>query len=355
MNNKLKNLLVPILSIILGLIFGGIAILFMDKDPIEAYSYLFGEALNNPYGVGQTLQYMTPLILTALAFSIASKAGFFNVGLSGQALSGWLVSVIVSLTFSDLPQVILLPLAILSGMIAGAVWAGIAGVLKAYFGASEVITTIMLNYIILYINDFLIRNVLTSPPSDATAFVPESASLKIPFLTEMTERSSLHGGIFIAIFMAIVVHIILKRTTMGMEIRAVGQNKDAAEYAGMNAKKNIVRSMLISGAIAGLAGVMEGLGQFGNAFLQKGVSLEIGFTGMAVSLLALGNPLGIILSAFLFGIFKSGSTPMSSSTDIPKELVVVITAIIIFFVGTKYIIEFGMEKFALLKKKDEVK
>lgn len=354
MNNKFKNLLIPLFSVVLGLVFGGLLILSMDKDPIEAYSYLFGEILS-PYGLGQALQYTTPLILTALGFSIASKAGFFNIGLSGQALSGWLTSVIVALSFPNLPQIILLPLCILSGMVAGALWAGIAGVLKAFLGASEVITTIMLNYIILYINDFLIRNVLTSPPSDKTSEIPAAASLKIPFLTEVTDNSTLHAGIFIAIIVAIIIHIILKRTTMGMEIRAVGQNKYAAEYAGMNAKKNIVRSMLISGALAGLAGVMEGLGQFGNVFLQKGVSLEIGFTGMAVSLLALDHPIGIIFSAFLFGIFKAGGTPMSSATDIPKELVIVITAIIIFFVGAKYIIEFAVEKMGQLKKKDEVK
>ncbi|NEW62687.1 ABC transporter permease [Granulicatella sp. zg-ZJ] len=343
-HKKFQNLLVPFLSVLLGLVFGAIIIALIGKDPIEAYQYLFGGALGTSYGIGQTLRSMAPLILTALGFSVAYKAGFFNIGLSGQALAGWLTSVWVALSFPTLPQYMLLPLCIVTGMIAGAVWAGIAGILKAYFNASEVITTIMLNYVILYVNDFLIRNVMTNPAADKTNTIPQAASLRWDVLTELTDNSTVHLGIIISVFMALLVHIMLKRTTLGLELRAVGLNPFAAEYAGMNAKKNIIRAMFISGCLAGLAGVMEGLGQFENIFLQNGVSPAIGFTGMSVSLLALGNPLGIILSAALFGIFESGSSEMSLMTNVPAELVTVITAIIIFFVGANYIIRFILDK-----------
>ncbi|MBF0780055.1 MULTISPECIES: ABC transporter permease [unclassified Granulicatella] len=345
-----QNILVPILSVFLGLAIGAIIIAAIGADPFEAYQSLLNGALGTPYGIGQTLRAMTPLIFTALGFSVAFKAGFFNIGLPGQALIGWLSSVWTALAFPNLPQFILLPLCIFVGALAGAIWAGIAGILKAYFNSSEVIVTIMLNYVILYVSDFLIRNVLTNPSADKTAKIPDAASLKIPFLTEMTKNSSIHAGIFLALLAAIIIHIMLKRTTMGLELRAVGQNPFAAEYAGMNAKKNIIRSMFISGILAGLAGVMEGLGQFQNIYSQNGISLAIGFTGMAVSLLALNHPLGIILSAFLYGIFEAGSIKMSQATDLPPELVRVITSTIIFFVGANYIIRFVIEKVKFAKK-----
>lgn len=347
---KFQNILVPMLSVLLGLMIGAVVIAAIGVNPIESYQHLISGALGNPYGVGQTLRAMTPLIFTALAFSVAFKAGFFNIGLPGQALIGWLASVWTALAFPNLPQIILLPLCILVGALAGALWAGIAGILKAYFNSSEVIVTIMLNYAILYVNDYIIRNVLTNPTADKTAKIPAAASLKLPILTEMTANSSLHTGIFLALLAAIVIHIMLKRTTMGLELRAVGQNPFAAEYAGMNAKKNIIRSMFISGILAGLAGVMEGLGQFENIYTQNGISLAIGFTGMAVSLLALNNPLGIIFSAFLYGIFEAGSIKMSQETGLPPELVRVITSIIIFFVGANYIIHFVIEKLKRHKK-----
>lgn len=350
-NNQFKNILVPILSVVLALIFGAIVILLIEKDPIEAYGYLLSGALGKPFGIGQTIRSMAPLILTALGFSVASKAGFFNIGLPGQALAGWLTSVWVALSFPTLPQIILLPLCIISGALAGALWAGIAGYLRAYFHASEVITTIMLNYIMVYLTDFLVRHVITSPPSDSTETIPKAASLRLDFLTEMTNNSAVHSGILIAIIAAFVIRFMFKKTTFGFEIRAIGENRHAAEYAGMNAKRDIVYAMLLSGALAGLAGVMEGLGQFQAIFLMKGVAPSIGWDGIAVSLLALGHPIGIIFSSLLFGIFESGRAQMSLMTNVPFELVNVITAVIIFFVGANYMMRFLLDKF---NKKEEV-
>lgn len=349
-SKKLQNILVPVSSVVLGLIIGAIIILLIGKDPFEAYSILFGGALSTPYGMGETLRATAPLILTALGFSVAYKAGLFNIGLSGQALAGWLVAVWTALLLPDLPKLVLLPLSIVLGMLAGAIWAGIAGWLKARFNSSEVITTIMLNYIVLYATDYLIRNVMTNPPADVTAKISESASLRLPFLTEATENSSVHAGIFIAVLAAILIHIMLQKTTLGLELRAVGQNPHAAEYAGMNAKKNVVRAMLISGTLAGLGGVMEGLGQFESIHMPNGISLAIGFTGMAVALLALGNPIGIIFAALLFGIFESGTPDLALFMEIPEELVTVITSIIIFFVGTSYFIRVILDKLHSRKK-----
>ncbi len=342
--NKRSNLLVPIFSILIGLLVGAIIMLLFGYNVIDGYKALFLGAVGTPFNLGQTIRAASPLIFTGLGFSVAYTAGFFNIGLSGQALAGWLVSVWVGLSFSpETSKVIVLPIAIISGMLAGALWAGIAGVLKAFFNTSEVITTIMLNYIAVYTSDYLIRNVITDR-MDATPFVAPNASLKWPWLTEATGYSTIHTGIFLAILFAILVHIMMNKTTIGFELKSVGLNKHAANYAGMNAKKNIISAMLLSGGLAGLGGVMSGLGEFGNIFLLNGVAPAIGFDGMAVALLGGLNPLGTIFASFLFGALETGSSSMPLVANIPSEIVDIITAIIIFFVGSSFIITYFMDR-----------
>ncbi len=336
--------MVPIFSILIGLLVGAIIMLLFGYNVIDGYKALFLGAVGTPFNLGQTIRAASPLIFTGLGFSVAFTAGFFNIGLSGQALAGWLVSVWVGFAFSpDTSKIIVLPIAILSGMLAGALWAGIAGVLKAFFNTSEVITTIMLNYIAVYTSDYLIRNVITDR-MDATPFVAPNASLKWPWLTEITGYSTVHTGIFLAILFAILVHIMMNKTTIGFELKSVGLNKHAANYAGMNAKKNIILAMLLSGGLAGLGGVMSGLGEFGNIFLLNGVAPAIGFDGMAVALLGALNPLGTIFASLLFGALETGSSSMPLVANIPSEIVDIITAIIIFFVGASFIITYFMER-----------
>lgn len=341
---KKSNLLIPIFSIIIGLIVGAIIMILFGYNFIEGYHALFKGAVGTPFNLGQTIRAATPLIFTGLGFSVAYTAGFFNIGLSGQALAGWLVSVWVGLSFSpETSKVIVLPIAILSGVLAGSIWAGIAGVLKAFFNTSEVITTIMLNYIAVYTSDYLIRNVITDR-MDATPFVAENASLKWPWLTEITGYSTIHTGIFLALIVVVIVYIMMNKTTIGFELKSVGLNPFAANYAGMNAKKNIILAMLLSGGLAGLGGVMSGLGEFQNIFLLNGVAPQMGFDGMAVALLGSLNPFGIVLASLLFGALETGSSSMPLVAGIPSEIVDIITAIIIFFVGSSYIITYFIEK-----------
>ncbi|MEK6190591.1 MAG: ABC transporter permease, partial [Carnobacterium alterfunditum] len=166
-SETLNNLLVPLLSVVRGFILGAIIMVIFGYDPISGYSAMINGAFGSTFYIGETLRQATPLILTALGFSVAYTAGFFNIGVAGQALLGWLCSVWVANIFADLPGFILLPLSILGGVVAGALWAGIAGFLRAYFNTSEVIVTIMLNYIALYTTNYLIRNILTDS-ADAT-------------------------------------------------------------------------------------------------------------------------------------------------------------------------------------------
>lgn len=346
MNNNrrsaLNNLLVPLFSVLLGFVIGGLLMLAFGHNPIEGYTALFNGSFGSPFYIGETLRQTAPLIMTALGFAVANIAGFFNIGVAGQALVGWICSVWFALSFPDMPGMLLLLLSMLAGVLAGAVFAGIAGVLRAYFGTSEVIVTIMLNYVALYGGNYLIRNVITEQ-RDASERIPEGASLRAEWLTELTNNSTLHAGIFIAIIMAIIIWILLKKTTLGFEIRAVGMNPSASRYAGMSAERTIIISMLISGALAGMGGAMEGLGNFRNIFVQGAVP-QLGYDGMAVALLGLSNPIGILLAGLLFGALKIGGSSMPLVTGVPIEIVDIIIALIIFFVGANYIIRWFIDR-----------
>lgn len=343
MENKKVSFLVPILSVVIGLLFGALIMIIFKYNPLEGYTALVKGALGTPFYIGQTIRAATPLIFTGLGFAVAYTAGFFNIGLSGQALWGWMISVWIGLLMPEAPKLIVLPLAIIGGALAGALWAAIAGVLKAFFNTSEVIVTIMLNYISVYSVDYIIRNVLTDR-ADRTPALAENASLKAQWMTDLTQFSTIHTGIFLALIFGIIVYIVMNKTTLGFELKAVGLNKHASNYAGMNAKRNIIMAMVLSGGLAGLGGVMNGLGEYGYIFLTNGVSPSIGFDGMAVALLGALNPLGTIFAAFLFGALKTGGTSMPLQSGVPSEVVDIVIASIIFFVGSSYVITYLLDK-----------
>jgi len=270
--------------------------------------------------------------------------------LAGQALAGWLASVSFALAYPHWPGFLLLPGAILAGALAGALWSGIAGVLRAYFGASEVITTIMLNYIALYGTNAIVKGVLAVGDGDYSKTIPAAARLRTPFLEQLTQNSTFHWGLLIALAGAVVIWWLMKRTTLGFEIRTVGLNEDAAQYAGMSTKKTIISAMLISGALAGLGGAMEGLGNFQNIIVNTALP-PIGFDGMSVSLLAGGSPIGIVLSALLFGILKIGGLNISIASTTPPEIVDIVIAAVIFFVGANYIIRYVGGRMSRMQRK----
>ena len=297
-NSKYKKILIPVLSVVLGLLVGALIMWVFGFDVVKGYSALLKGSLGKPFYIGETLRQATPLILVALGFAFASYAGFFNIGVAGQAL---------------------------------------------------VIVTIMLNYTALHIVNYVIREVLTEK-AEITASVPEAASLRMQFLYQLTGKSTLHGGIFIAILAVFIVWLIMNKTTTGFELKTVGLNKHAAEYAGMSAKKTIILAMVISGALAGLGGVMEGLGTFQNAFASESLP-SIGWDGMAVSLLGLNNPIGILFSALVFAILRIGGISMPLLAKIPTEVVSIVVAFIIFFVGANYLMEVIVDKFPQFGKR----
>ncbi|MCJ8006328.1 ABC transporter permease [Lederbergia wuyishanensis] len=341
MSNRLTNILVPVIAVIFGLITGAIIMLVSGYNPIAGYAALWNGIFGESYLIGETLRQMTPYIFAGLAVAFAFRTGLFNIGVEGQLLVGWVASIWVGLSF-DLPKIIHLPLAIIVAAVAGAIWGFIPGFLKAKLRVHEVIVTIMMNYIALYVTNYMIRYVL-SDQKDSTAIIPDSASLHSPFFERITDYSTLHNGIYLALIAAFVMWFLLEKTKAGFELRAVGYNHHAAEYAGMSVNRNIISSMVISGAFAGLAGAMEGLGTFGNAFIHTGFS-GVGFDGIAVALLGGNTGIGVVLAAFLFGGLKVGALQMPNA-NVPEELVEIVIAFIIFFVASSYMIKWLIARF----------
>ncbi|MGO2722839.1 MAG: ABC transporter permease [Lactobacillus sp.] len=351
LSEKNKKFLVPIVSVIAGFLVGAIIMLVWSYNPIQAYGSMFSSALGNMNGIGETIREATPLIFTAIGFAIASSAGFFNIGLPGQAQAGWITAIWIALANPNLPKYILLPVCIIAGALAGAIVSGIAGVLRAYFGTNEVITTIMINYIVLYLCQYLMQQIMSPKlrvDMDATKAVSANGSLHLDWLSNCFGQSRINAGIFLALIALFCFWWLMRKTTTGFEIKAVGLNPLASQYAGMSAKKNIIVSMLLSGAFAGLGGVVQGLGTYQNYFTQT-ASLDIGWDGLSVALLGGGSALGILIAALLFSILKIGGLGMQTIAGIPYEIVSIVIAAIIFFIAINYVVGLLFSRKAAVK------
>ncbi|MCM3113909.1 ABC transporter permease [Neobacillus sp. MER 74] len=348
MLKSFKSILTPIIAVLLGIIVGTIIMIISGYDALAAFTALWNGAFGDSYYLGEVIRQFTPYILAGLAVAFAFRVGLFNIGVEGQFLVGWLAAVWVGVAF-DLPKIIHLPLAIIAAMVAGALWAFIPGFLKARFRVHEVIVTIMMNYVALHVSNYFIKNIITDN-KDKTDMIKESATLRSPWLESLTDYSRLHWGIILAILSCFVMWFLLERTTRGFELRSVGFNQHAAHYAGMNVNKNIILSMVIAGAFAGLAGSMEGLGTFGYATVKGGFT-GVGFDGIAVALLGGNTSIGVFFSAILFGALKVGALNMPLEAGVPNELVDIIIALIVFFVASSYIIRIFLDRFS----KKEVK
>lgn len=290
-----------------------------------------------------TISYVAPLIFTGIANAVAFKCGLFNIGVEGQFIMGMISAAIIGL-IPGLSPIIHIPLIIIGGLVIGSIWGGIPGILKAKFGTNEVINTIMMNYIGMYLANWIVKkSIFAVPGKTTTPLIQESARL-----TPLSPLSRANISIFIAIAFAIFIHWLLNKTTTGYEIRGVGINPSASEYGGINVSKNMTLAMVLSGALAGIGGATHLSGVLYQC--QDFMAFTgFGFDGIAVALLAKSNPIGCIASAVLFGALKSSAT-MLQLNSIPKEIVFLIQSIIIIFVATDYIVKYFADK----KKKGEI-
>lgn len=336
MNETRRNKLVPFISILLGFLVGAIIILLSGANPIEAYGALIKGALGDINKVGTTLLQATTLMLTGLAVAFAFRTGLFNIGASGQMLMGGFFAVVIGVVF-ELPRYIHLPLAVVSAILAGALWALIPGILKAVFRVHEVVTTIMMNWIAVWTVYYFVPEKIVGRFKTESANIASTASLREGWLTDLFNGSYVNLGIFLALLSALLVWWILDRTTFGYELKAVGFNPDGAKYSGMKVNRNIILSMMISGGLAGLAGATFYIGYASN--IKIGVLPTHGFDGIAVALLGLNTPIGVVFSALFFGFMNAGKGAMQVATKVPNELVPIIIATIIFFAATNEMIK----------------
>ncbi len=334
-----RTVTVAVITVFIGLVGGAFFMLFAGSNPFVGYFFLFRGALMNIERLGNTLATATPLILTGLSVAFAFKTGLFNIGAAGQMLIGGICATLVGLTLGDsgMSKPILLLLMFLAAVAGGALWGFVPGILKALFNVHEVVATIMMNWIAFWIISSIVPLYSAGLIKTETERIPDVASLRVPWLTEVFDGSYINLGLFVAIFAVILIWVILDKTVLGYELKAAGFNRHAAEYGGMKVNRNIVLSMVIAGALAGTAGFLQYCGYSVN--LQKGVLPAQGFNGIAVALLASSSPIGVLFSAFFMGMLQSGKGFMNAMTRIPPQIGDAIIAIILYFAATKILIE----------------
>ncbi|TDT50741.1 ABC transporter permease [Fonticella tunisiensis] len=337
-----RTLLFPLISIIVAMF---VAVLFVvwgrGVGFFEGTSLLFKAIWNGSFGskdsLIETFVYVTPLLFTGLANAVAFKTGLFNIGVEGQFTIGVLITAILGL-ISGLPAIVHIPLIIVGGILAGAIWGGIPGYLKAKVGTNEVVNTIMMNFIAMYLSNYIVMGPLNKPGVASTPEIRPSAML----WRFLGENNRLNTGLFIGLLLIALVYILFWKTTIGYEIRAVGLNPYAAEYGGISIKKNMILAMVISGGIAGLGGAIYVSGIQHNAMELTGF-IGYGFDGIAVALLAKSHPVGVLFASILFGALNSSAISLQL-VNIPKQIVFLIQAIIIIFVAADYIYKWIGEK-----------
>jgi simple sugar transport system permease protein len=327
-----KRVLVPILSVLVALAVGAAIIAISGSDPLEAYRALLYGSLGTTRALERTLENATPLIFGGLAVALAFQGGLFNIGAQGQLLAGAIAAAVAGYGITGLPAPLHIALALLVGAAAGALWGAIPGLLKAFSGAHEVIVTIMLNFVALNITDFL----ADGPLKDTSRGNIVARTPKIAETAELPTLASIPSGILLAVLVAIGVWWLVWYTTLGFELRMVGQNPHAARYAGVVVPQIIVLSMTFSGFLAGLGGAVETLGVVGR--FQPGFNTGLGFTSITIALLARTHPLGVIPAALLIGMMQAGASRMQFESGVSPEIIDVIQALILFFVSADVII-----------------
>ena len=351
----MKKIVLSLFSILIGFVIGAIILKVSNISPLEAYQVMWEGVTAKPNYLAYVLIRSTPLILTGLSVAFAFRTGLFNIGAEGQFIIGALTATAVGYLV-QLPMWLHIPLALLAAMTASGLYGGLSGFLKAKFGVHEVLSTIMLNWMALYLSNFFIFvEGFRRPDTEASEFILPTASITLFEDWKISDaglewlsrhefwqsfmRPSVNAGFIIALIVALIVWILLNKTTFGFKLKAVGLNPFASKQLGINVEKKMTLSMTIAGAISGLAGATHVMGVSKNVSLLAAFE-GYGFDGIAVSLIGANHPVGVVLSAFFLGALKYAGSKIQSALEAPSEVIGIMTGVIIFFIAIPTLLSF---------------
>jgi len=340
MTSKFRDLLVTnILAVVAGLVVSGLLLLFLGKDPLAATLTLFGSLFRDGYTAAEILVKATPLMFTALAFGFTYKANLFNIGAQGQFYIGAVVAVAFSLMFQNsMPGILALIIIVLLTILAGGLWGGLIGWLKAKFNANEFLVSMMSTYVALNIMNYLLRTFLM----ETKAEYPQTNPLdKAVWLMTIIPGTRLHVGFVLAVLACIGAWVLLYKTPFGFRVRAVGSNKDAAEMAGINSRNIYILAFFISGALGAMGGFCEVNGV--QHMLVQNFNPGVGSAGIGIAILANGDPIGIIFASILFGALQVGGNIMGQLSGIPSSIIDLMLGFVMIFVILSYFVREVLE------------
>jgi simple sugar transport system permease protein len=340
--SRLIDALLPVFATLAALLVGAVMMLFLKVNPIEAYKALWDGAFGTSNAFAETLVKATPLLLVALGICISFRGDVINIGGEGQMIIGAIFATWVGLSFTGLPGWLVITMSLLAGFLGGAIWGGIPGILKAYFRVNEILSTVMMNAIAVQLMNFLLRGPMIDPAqAELASQIPQTARLLEIFRLPRLVPTRLHLGALIAVGLAILVYILLWRTTMGYRIRAVGQNPHASRYAGIKVQRYMVLALLLSGAFAGLAGATQVFGVNYRMITDgssSGFTGSAGFNGIVAALFGGLHPIWSIPASVLFGALLVGANSMQRVVQVPSALITALNGLVVVFVVSSEII-----------------
>ena len=335
-SSRLIDGLLPVFATLTALGVGAIMLLVLGANPLQAYKALWDGAFGSPNAFAETLVKATPLLLIGIGICISFRGDVINIGGEGQMIVGAILGTWVGLTFTDWPGWLVITVSLLAGFLGGAIWGGIPGYLKAYFNVNEILSTVMMNAIAVQLMNFLLRGPMIDPSQAQLASkIPQTARLLNAFRLPRLVPTRLHLGALVAVVLAVLVYILLWRTTWGYRIRAVGQNPHASRYAGIKVQRYVVLALLLSGAFAGLAGATQVFGVNYRMITDgsaSGFTGSAGFNGIVAALFGQLHPIWTIPASVLFGALLVGANSMQRVVQVPSALVIALNGLVVVFV-----------------------
>ena len=331
----------------LALLCGFIIILFVSDEPLTAISAFITGPFSNAFNISTVINKAIPLIFTGLALAVVFQTNVFSMGAEGQLYVGGFIGALSALYIPGLPAFIHIPVILVAAMIGGALFGAIPGYLKARWSAHEVVTTLMLNYVAIIMTSYFVNNVFKDPKSGGFARMPYFE--KDLLLGKMFGSFPVHYGIIVALLAVVVVYLLMYKTKIGYELRLVGKNDKFARYGGIKTRHIIIISVMISGALAGLGGIVELLGIHGA--YKDNFSAKLGFDGIIIALLARNHPIGVLISALFYAYLQVGGQVMQAQSDVSRELSVIVQVLLVLFVSAQVVFNYLKQR-AILKQKN---